>query len=89
MVIYFSFQKKKNKEAAAGIISKGVFHQGSTSQLLPCSPVLPAFHQAVGIAADSGKTEFLEFVIYPEIPSKECTDEHRLLFGRRLMSFFR
>jgi hypothetical protein len=48
---------------------------------------LRSIGQAVGIAADSGKTEFLEFVIYPEITSKECTDEHRLLFGRRLMSF--
>jgi hypothetical protein len=43
--------------------------------------------QAVGIAAESGNTEFLEFVIYPEIQSKECTDEHLSLFGRRLMSF--
>ncbi|XP_047042970.1 putative FBD-associated F-box protein At5g53635 [Lolium rigidum] len=51
----------------------------------PCH--LHSIGQAVGNAVQSSNIDFLEFNIWPEIRGTRCTEEHRMLFGQRFMSF--
>jgi hypothetical protein len=57
-----------------------------TSKFNICPAPFDSINRLI-ILLSSNFLEFLEFIIYPEIQSEECTEEHLLLFGRRLMSF--